>query len=267
MEFKVSALCKGCGACVKDCGFGVLALKDGKPVVRDGKGEMCMNCQHCLVVCPEGAVTVNGVGANDCLPLSQMPIPPPNEVANLLMSRRSIRQFVKADIPRGEIAELLEALKYVPTGCNIRHLTFRIVDSAAKMATLRQQMMETLAAHMEKLPDNMQKIVQGWQKHPEVDVFFRGAPHVLVVYGDPKAVTPQVDCDAACAYFDLLAQANGVGTTWFGFLTHMVEAVPEIADLFGIPRGAPFHAMLFGEPSVDYARCVNRSNGARIEWA
>src|SRR5574344_160549 len=138
MEFKVSALCKGCGACVRDCGFGVLAMKDGRPVVREGREEQCMNCQHCLAVCPEGAVTINGVDADACTPLAQMPIPPPNELANLLRSRRSIRQFVKADIPRGEIAELLETLKYVPTGCNVRHLTFRVVEGSAKMAQLRQ---------------------------------------------------------------------------------------------------------------------------------
>ena len=64
MEFKVSALCKGCGACVRDCGFGVLAMKDGRPVVREGREEQCMNCQHCLAVCPEGAVTINGVEAD-----------------------------------------------------------------------------------------------------------------------------------------------------------------------------------------------------------
>ncbi len=227
-----------------------------------------MNCQHCLAVCPEGAVTVNGVGADACIPLARMPIPPPDEVANLLMSRRSIRQFLKADMPREDIAALLEPLKYVPTGCNVRHLTFRVVGGAAKVAALRQSLMALLAARLDVLPESLRKIVQGWQKHPEADVFFRGAPHVLIVYGDPKAaVTPQADCDAACAYFDLLAQANGVGTTWFGFLTHLVHAVPAVADLFGIPRGAPFHAMLFGEPAVDYARCVYRPDGAKVEWA
>lgn len=266
MEFKISATCTGCGACVRDCGMGVLELKDGRPAVRDGKDSMCMNCQHCVAVCPQGAVTLNGVGADDCRPLEEMPIPPPGEIANLLMSRRSVRQFVQTDIPRGEIEELLEALKYVPTGCNIRHLVFRVVDGAAKMATLRQKMMDTLYEHCKSLPDNLRMIVLGWKKNPEMDIFFRGAPHLLVVCGDPGAVTPQVDCSAACAYFDLLAQAHGIGTTWFGFLTHIIDAVPEVADLFGIPRGAPFHAMLFGEPLVDYVRCVNRSAGARIEW-
>lgn len=266
MEFKVSSDCTGCGSCVRDCGMGVLELKDGHPAVREGRDAACMNCQHCVVVCPQGAVTLNGVGAGDCRPLEEMPIPPPDELANLLMSRRSVRQFAPVDIPRDEIAALLETLKYVPTGCNVRHLVFRVVDGAAKMATLREKMMATLFDHREALPKNLRMIVLGWKKHPEVDVFFRGAPHVLVVVGDPGAVTPQVDCAAACAYFDLLAQAHGLGTTWFGFLTHIVAAVPEVADLFGIPRGAPFHAMLFGEPRVDYVRCVNRSDGARIEW-
>lgn len=267
MTFKVSALCRGCGACARDCAFGVLAMKDGRPAVREGKEALCMNCQHCLAVCPEGAVTVNGVGADACLPLDQMPIPPPNELANLLMSRRSIRQFARRDLPRADIEALLEPLKYVPTGCNVRHLVFRVVAEAAQTAKLRAALKELLAARLEALPESLRKTVQGWQKHPESDVFFRGAPHVLIVYGDAqKAVTPQVDCDAACAYFDLLAQASGVGTTWFGFLTHLVAAVPEVADLFGIPRGAPFHAMLFGEPAVDYARCVSRPDGAKVEW-
>ena len=266
MTFEVSALCRGCGKCVKDCAMGVLGMQEGRPVVKDGRADACMDCQHCLVVCPEGAVTVNGVGPDDCRNLDEMPIPPTNEVANLLMTRRSIRQFVKADVPRGEIAELLEVLKYVPTGCNMRHLVFKVVDSSSTLASCRQRLMELLVAKMDQLPARMQDIVRDWQEHPEHDVFFRGAPHLLIVYGDPKAVTPQVDCDAACAYFDVLAQTAGLGTTWFGFLTHIVDAVPEALDVFGVPRGAPFHAMLFGEPLVDYVRCVNRKDGARIEW-
>ena len=33
---------------------------------------------------------------------------------------------------------------------------------------------------------------------------------------------------------------------------------------FGIPRGAPFYAMLFGNPAVDYVRCVDRSSAAKV---
>ena len=81
-----------------------------------------------------------------------------------------------------------------------------------------------------------------------------------------EAVTPQVDCDAAIAYFDILAQAHGFGTSWCGFLKIIVDTIPEVADIFGIPRGAPFYAMLFGNPAVDYVRCVDRSSAAKIVY-
>ena len=266
MTFEVSALCRSCAKCVKDCAMGVLEMKEGRPAVKAGREGACMNCQHCLVVCPEGAVTLNGVGPDDCQLLETMPIPPTNEVANLLMSRRSVRQFIDHDVPRAEIAQLLEVLKYVPTGCNVRHLVFKVVDSASKLAACRQRTMELLLANLAKLPPHLQAPVLAWKKDPKSDFFFRGAPHVLIVHSGPGGVTPQVDCDAACAYFDVLAQTAGYGTTWFGLFTHIAEAIPEVLDIFGVPRDAKYHAMLFGEPLVDYVRCVNRADGARIEW-
>lgn len=266
MEIKVGTSCIGCGKCVKDCAVGVLALKDGRPTIRSGKDALCMDCRHCVVVCPEGAIEVNGISADDCRMLSDMPIPPPDEVANLIMSRRSIRNFAPVDVPRGDIEALLDALKHVPTGCNIRHLVFSVVSGRDKMDELRKRTVAALEAHEADLPEFLRSALSATKKNPSVDPFFRNAPHLLIVKGDPKAVTPQIDCAAACAYFDILAQSHGFGTTWCGFLKIIIDAAPEVADIFSIPRGAPFYAMMFGEPMVDYARCVNRSDGARIEW-
>jgi nitroreductase len=246
--------------------MGVLEMKNARPAVREGKDGACMDCQHCVAVCPAGACAVNGIGADDCAVLRDLPIPPPDELANLLVSRRSVRQFARESVPQADILALLETLKYVPTGCNIRHLTFSVVKDAAKMDALRQQTVQALLAHEETLPEFLKGVVAAVKKNPSLDPFFRGAPHLLIVKGDPAAVTPQTDCAAACAYFDMLAQANGLGVTWCGFLKLIIDAVPEVADIFSLPRGAPFYAMLFGEPLVDYVRTVNRLNGARTEW-
>ena len=267
MTFNVNLQrCVNCGKCVKDCPTNTLEMKDGVPSVRDGKGDGCIRCQHCLAVCPEAALTIDGVGSESLVPLSEMPIPPPNEVANLIRSRRSIRQYVRENVPREDIDALLETLKYVPTGCNNMDLTFVVVDDIAKMDECRRKVVEVLSAKFDVLPDFLKGAVTAAQKDPKCDPFFRGAPHILIVQGDPKAVTPQVDCDAAIAYFDILAQAHGFGTTWCGFLKIIVDAVPEVADIFGIPRGAPFYAMLFGNPAVDYVRCVDRSSAAKIVY-
>jgi len=266
MEIKVGISCTGCGKCVKDCPVGILELKDGKPSVRKGKDGMCLDCRHCVAVCPEGAMGVNGISADDCRMLSDMPVPPPDEVANLLMSRRSMRSFAPVDVPHEDIEAMLETLKHVPTGCNIRHLVFSVVSGREKMDELRKRTVAALEAHEADLPEFLKGALASVKKNPSADPFFRGAPHLLIVKGDPKAVTPQIDCAAACAYFDMLAQSHGFGVTWCGFLKIIIDAVPEVADIFSIPRDAPFYAMLFGEPMVDYVRCVNRSDGARTEW-
>ena len=266
MDFDVSEKCVGCGACVKECPMGVLAMEAGRPIVRAEKAAGCMACSHCLAVCPEGAVTLNGVSAAQCEALAGLPLPTGEMLTNLLASRRSVRQYATEGIPRARLDELMETLKAVPTGCNIRNLTFKVVATRAKLDTLRQAMVDILLAKEATLPEFLKGVVGAIRKKPTLDPFFRGAPHLLIVEGDPQAVTPQVDCDAACAYFDLLMQASGYGTCWCGFLRIIIDAVPEVADVFGIPRGAPFYAMLFGVPAVRFARTVPRAAGAKVEF-
>ena len=267
MELKIEEKCIGCGACVTDCPVGVLALADGRPVVRADKADRCMDCRHCLAVCPVGALALNGVSAADCVPAGDLPLPSAEQMRGLLQMRRSVRQFAPEDLPRERIAELLETLKCVPTGCNARNLTFRVVASRARLDELRTKVVELLLAKEAELPDFLKPSVAAVRKDPGLDPFFRHAPHLLIVQGDPKTgVTPQVDCDAACAYFDLLAQGSGWGVTWCGFLHIIIDAVPEVADVFGIPRGAPFYAMMFGLPAVRYARTACRRDGARVEF-
>ena len=267
MELKINETCTGCGACVTDCPVGVLALTDGRPCVRADKADRCMDCRHCLAVCPVGALSLDGVSAADCVSAEKLSLPSAEQMRGLLMARRSVRQFSPEDLPRERIAELLETLKCVPTGCNARNLTFRVVASRTRLDELRAKVVELLLAKESELPDFLKAPVAAVRKDSGLDPFFRHAPHLLIVQGDPKTgVTPQVDCDAACAYFDLLAQGSGWGVTWCGFLHIIIDAVPEVADVFGIPRGAPFYAMMFGVPAVRYARTACRHDGARVEF-
>jgi len=267
MELRVNDKCIGCSACVQDCPVSVLAMREGRPYIRPEKDVRCMNCQHCLTICPTGALTLNGVSAGDCIPISDLNLPTGAQLRELLTSRRSIRQFKPQELTQTQIAELLEALKCVPTGCNIRNLTFRVVATRARMNELRAKTVACLISKSDTLPEFLKNPVTAVSKNATLDPFFRHAPHLLIVQGDPKTgATPQVDCDAACAYFDLLAQASGYGTTWCGFLHIIVEAIPEVADIFGIPRGAPFYAMLFGLPAVKYARTCCRTDAARVEY-
>ena len=246
--------------------MGILTLENGRPKVRVEKAAGCMACHHCMAVCPQGAVTLNGLSPAQNEALAGLSLPTGEMLTNLLRTRRSVRQYAQEGIPRARLEELMATLKNVPTGCNIRNLTFKVVATREKLDALRQEMVSILLAKEETLPEFLKGVVGAIRKKPALDPFFRGAPHLLIVEGDPQAVTPQVDCDAACAYFDLLMQASGYGTCWCGFLRIIIDAVPEVADVFGIPRGAPFYAMLFGVPTVRFARTVNRVDGAKVAY-
>lgn len=254
MKLNVAETCVGCGACVKDCPVGALKLENGRAVVR--KDDACIACLHCVAVCPVGALEMNGVTAADCR--EPAALPQPEAIKNLIRQRRSIRQYAEEGLSPDEITELLSVLEAAPTGCNARTLGFRVFDSREKTTKLKNDLVELLKSKFKDLPEFLRGPVIACTKNPDADPFFRKAPHLLIAYAKEGAVTPTEDCVAACAYFDILAQGCGYGSTWCGFLKMIVDAVPEAIDLLGLPRGTTFYSMLFGRKDVTYLRVPPR---------
>ena len=65
--------CIKCGACVNDCVVKVLAKDyNDTPYMPQDSEKFCINCQHCLAICPEGAVNCNGKTASQCSPYDNL---------------------------------------------------------------------------------------------------------------------------------------------------------------------------------------------------
>ena len=117
--------CVRCGACVRDCVVHVLTKgDDGFPVFRKESEPFCLNCQHCLAVCARGAVMCNDVGFADTLDVE--PLPDGRAEAALVRQRRSIRHWRDAPILDDVWTRLIDALAWMPTGCNDHRLHFTI---------------------------------------------------------------------------------------------------------------------------------------------
>lgn len=261
-----SQKCVRCGACVRDCAFGALKADDrGAPQM--ALPEKCMRCQHCLAICPTGAVTIDGKTAADCPPAAGAELPSPTAVRNWLALRRSIRHFADEDVDPGLLDDLLRTLGNTPTGCNARQLTFTCFPNRASMDEVRRRFLETLAAPHEHLLPRWLAVPALRLRKGGPDIFFRGASGLLIVSSDtghPAVTTPREDVTIACSNFELLANANGIGTCWFGFLGMIESALPGfVQSLAGIPCGHAFAAMLFGKPSVRYPRGVAREDYAK----
>lgn len=263
--------CVKCGACVRDCAFRALRTgDDGLP--RLAAPERCMRCQHCLAICPAGAVTLDGKRPEDSVPTKGLALPGADAVANWMVTRRSVRNFKAEDVDRTVLDRVLRVLGNTPTGCNARALTFTCMPDRESMDRFRREFIHVIERHRDgtKLLPRWLAIAAIKLRRGGEDVFFRGAPGMLIVSSDesaPSVTTPREDATIACSNFELLANANGIATCWCGFLSLVQREVPEILEnTIGIRRTSPFYAMLFGKAAVRYARGVQREGYANIVY-
>lgn len=271
--FKIDgSKCVKCGACVRDCAFRALRSgEDGLP--RLAAADRCMRCQHCLAICPVGAITLDGKRPEDSKPLKGLVLPSAEAVANWMVTRRSVRNFRKdEDVDRATLDRVLKVLGNTPTGCNARALTFTCMPDRASMDRFRKDFIKVIERHRDgtKLLPRWLAIAAIKLRKGGEDVFFRSAPGMLIVSSDvsaPSVTTPREDATVACSNFELLANANGIATCWCGFLSLVQREIPEILeDTIGIGRNNPFYAMLFGKSAVRYMRGVQRGDYANIVY-
>lgn len=258
--------CVHCNACITDCPRQIIQKTETVPYVPELLEADCIRCQHCLAVCPTAALSVFGLAPADSIKLGPDSLPSFEKMKNLLRARRSVRQYKTDDIPGNLVNELLAAVANSPTGCNDRGLVFTVIEGRATMKRLLGNIVDTLETAKlsgRQIPEFVMDGVEAYRSDGS-DYVFRGAPYLLVVSAKPESHCPNEDVIIALSYFELLAKTAGLGTTWCGYLKFIIEAAPELGELFMLNRGQAFYAMMFGYPSVHYPRTVQRDTEAEI---
>lgn len=255
--------CTRCGQCVSDCVARIIEMRDGYPVIAPENESSCIECQHCLAVCPTGAVSILGNSAEDSMPLAGN-LADPENVETLIKGRRSVRQYRDENLPPELMQKLFDVVAYAPTGVNFRQVLFTVVDDKNIMEKLRRTTMEGLSKLQRegKLPPGREYFndcVRAWEEEG-IDTIYRGAPHLVIATAPKDCPTPEADCLIALSYFELYAQSLGVGTVWNGLgKWTFAELLPELCDKLGIPEDHMLgYVMAFGLPEVHYHRTVQR---------
>jgi len=256
--------CIRCGECVNDCPATILVIGDELPVVAQGMEGDCIGCQHCLAVCPTGAVSVLGLQADDSLELEGN-LPSYRQVKHLMKGRRSVRRYLDENIDTSLLQELLEAAWHAPSGRNGRQVQFSVVDDREVMYQIRQRTMDLLAEviRRDELPQGFEffkGILKAWQEQ-RVDMIFRWSPHLLIASAPRHCPSPEQDTIIALSYFEMICQSAGVGTLWNGTVKMTLELLPELREMLTIPDSHQLgFAMSFGRPAVSYTRTVQHEN-------
>lgn len=267
LDFSVATdLCISCGACVTECPRQIIHM-DTYPELHDP--EKCMRCQHCLAVCPVGAISILGHDPAQST-LLEGNLPEPEQLATLIKGRRSVRQYSPQDLAPELLRSILNTAGHAPTGTNSQQLLITLIDKRSLMDAFRNELYQRLdeMVAQNRLPAS--RLRPMFMMAPELwkagqDPIFRGAPHCLIVSNSHSASCMQEDPFIYLSYFELAAQSSGVGTVWCGLLHYCLsDILPELQQKLGIPDTHNMgYSMLFGYPNVKFYRTVPRTTVVR----
>lgn len=247
--------CIHCGMCIKDCFVSAIEFDNDKiPKYRNNGENYCFACQHCMAICPTGALSFgdkNPVDSTDVGTYNS------DEFLRLIKSRRSIRHYKNEDIAKDKLNKIIEMLPYSPTGSNSDNLHFSIVETKEKMEEIRNVTYDKIMS-MQNLSPSLEMAKNSFLKGK--DMIYRGASSMAVVAID-KSVTTQgcetADPIIALSYLDLYAQSLGLGTLWCDFALTVANQIEEVYSLLEIPNNYTLdYILLLGVPAVKYKRAT-----------
>ena len=272
--------CNQCGACARICPAEVLRAEDGDVQIHTDSAFGCVACGHCMMVCPQGAVTVTGRGIS---PEDLLELPPKEEragadqLAALMLSRRSVRRFSEHEVDAHDLERIVEMASTAPMGIppwDIGCVTTRGRDEVKQLAGEIIKgyegflkifwMFKIMGLFWGKAKRDMfahfvrplaEKYVEA--HHEGRDLLFYDAPAVLTFHHSPYAEA--ADATIACTYAMLAAESLGLGTTMIGGAPPIMQRNKALCRSLGIPEGhTPSICLIVGHPATHFRRAIRR---------
>lgn len=245
---------------------GEIVIKDIDTFGWDG----CWKCQHCLAVCPTGAISILDKKPEDSVanvkPQTSAPM-----MDALIRNRRSCRRYLNKNVDRELISDMLATLENAPTGGNKMPVELTLIDDIDSMKKFQKEAYQRMC----ELADqgiyantfdkkSFDQLIE-WQKYVRPDALFSGAPHILIPHAQKDIPCAVQDVNIYCAYFELLCAANGLGAICMTYPLDVLDLMPDIKAKLHIPDDHYVSMVIgFGYPEIRYARGVQREEGQKI---
>jgi nitroreductase/ferredoxin len=256
--------CKKDGFCVRDCATNIIRLGErGFPEIISGGEANCLECGHCVAVCPHGALSHTRITIQSSPALREDLRINEGQAVQFLRARRSIRYFLNKPVEREKMLRLIEVARYAPTGGNSQMVEWLVLSEKSRIkeiAGLTVDWVRQIIKNPQVIAASpyLPLAVAAWDAG--FDSILRNAPALVIAMAPQEAaMTGMVDLTLALSYLDLFAPTIGLGTCWAGLLQGALVNSPSVKKAVGIPETYPCHyPLMLGYPDVKYYRLPER---------
>lgn len=277
--------CDMCMLCVTDCVSSVWRDINGVPT--PFSPEQCNFCGHCMAVCPKKAIEHNGLD-HDQIRKIQKQLIRSDGYEELVLSRRSIRQYRDTNVSEDVVKQIIELARYSPTASNQQDVAYTIITDREVLKKISSKLfglgkhvygwMQTrwgkailrifkhtdFAKTLTKYKDSMNYYIAEAKKGR--DFIFHHAPMLVLIHAPKKGMFSNDNCAIASTNFINYAHSLGLGTCYIGYLTIALRFSATLRRSLKIPKARKvFISMVLGYPRYKHSFTVSR-NKPNITW-
>jgi nitroreductase len=176
-----------------------------------------------------------------------------NDILDIIKKRRSVRFFKPEQISDSEIAAIIEAGTYAPSGRGDQSWYFTVAQNTELLNELSEAVKRIYATL-----DN--PFLQSQGKNPKYHLYYH-APTVIIISGNKDALLPQLDCAVCVQNILLAAESLNIGSCWISgidLLAATDDGQPLIKKL-NIPDGyRPYFSVALGLKKNENPKAVPR---------
>lgn len=253
--------CKRCNACVMQCPYNFIFNRDkeGYPKSNNNFDSHCIECFHCVLVCPSHSLSHPKCIIGDCENIDKEDRISKKQLTSLLKSRRSLRAFKKKPINQEILNELMDLTRWSSTAVNSQEIKWLVINNSEKIQTISGYIIDWL-----REIKSSKELIDAWDNGK--DIVLRDAPHLAIALFNRDRYWAFSEASSALTYLELAASSFGIGACWAGYFTKAVNDYKPLKDFLKISEDDQVYgAMMLGIPKVK-THFIPKRNKIDITW-
>lgn len=166
-----------------------------------------------------------------------------NDILKNIKSRRSVRAYTGQQVSTEDLAAILEAAAYAPSGMNLQTWHFTAIQNTSVLEELNERIKGAFAKS-----DDPRLQERG---HSQTYCCYYHAPTLVIVSNEPTQWCASMDCACALQNIFLAAHSLGIGSCWINQLGQTCDD-PEVRA-FLTKLGVPENHRVYGCAALGYA--------------